>query len=141
MEENGMHSHAEHGNEKTINISDGSIVEQNGELIFTVSLTGTLEAGETLTVNLETFDGSATGGSDYAGLSGSVTFDSNTYTHTFSVPIKDDKSDDNYINTQEYIFRYKNYISQQNTHAFITKQDNIYNCLKILNSLDEREVA
>lgn len=73
-----------------VKVSDGSRIEMNGEMQFTVSLVGTLNDGETLTVNLSTYDISATAGIDYAGVSGSVTFDSTTSTQTFSVPIKDD---------------------------------------------------
>jgi Ca2+-binding RTX toxin-like protein len=45
----------------TISVSDGSRIEVNGEIQFTVYLSGTLEDGESLTVNFATSDGSATG--------------------------------------------------------------------------------
>lgn len=73
-----------------VKIDDATINEADGEMTFTISLIGTLNEGETLKVNLETFDISATGGDDYAGLSGYVEFDSNTSTQTFDVPIRDD---------------------------------------------------
>ena len=73
-----------------VKVSDASLDEANANMIFTVSLLGSLNDGETLTVNLETLDISATGGRDYSGAGGSVTFDSTSTTQTFSVAIKDD---------------------------------------------------
>ncbi|WP_310442559.1 Ig-like domain-containing protein [Sulfurimonas sp.] len=73
-----------------VTVSDGSRIEINGEISFTISLIGSLNEGETLTVNLSTYDNSATAGIDYAGVSGSVTFNSTSTTQTFSVAIKDD---------------------------------------------------
>ncbi|MGE3613673.1 MAG: Calx-beta domain-containing protein, partial [Sulfurimonas sp.] len=73
-----------------VKVSDASLDEANANMIFTVSLLGSLNDGETLTVNLETLDISATGGRDYSGAGGSVTFDGTSTTQTFSVPILDD---------------------------------------------------
>jgi len=73
-----------------IEISDAVLSEDGGSMEFTISLKGTLQEGKTLTVNLTTQDGSATGGDDYAGLSGSVVFDGTSDTQTFSVHIIDD---------------------------------------------------
>ncbi len=73
-----------------VKVSDASLDEANANMIFTVSLLGSLNDGETLTVNLETLDISATGGRDYSGAGGSVTFNSTFTTQTFSVPILDD---------------------------------------------------
>jgi len=73
-----------------IEISDAVLSEDGGSMEFTISLKGTLQDGKTLTVNLTTQDDSATGGDDYAGLSGSVVFDGTSDTQRFSVPIIDD---------------------------------------------------
>ncbi len=74
-----------------IEVSNESMQEQNGLMTFSVSLIGTLEQGETLTVNLASYDGTASyKQDDYSKTTGSVTFTSSNSTQPFSVPIKED---------------------------------------------------
>jgi len=71
-------------------ISDASLEEDGGSMEFTISIEPSLKEGETLSIDLTTIDDSAIGGRDYAGLSGTVTFDHTSNTQTFAVPIIDD---------------------------------------------------
>ncbi len=50
----------------------------------------TLPSSETITVDYETYDGSATAGDDYVAISGTLTFSAGQITTTFTVPIIND---------------------------------------------------
>jgi CSLREA domain-containing protein len=51
-------------------------------------------SGDTVTVDYATSDGTATGGSDYTGVSGTVTFNPGVTVRSFTVPILDDTLDE-----------------------------------------------
>ena len=61
-------------------------------MVFTVSLDR--GASETVTVDYETRDGTATAGSDYEATSGTLTFAAEQMSATVRVPILDDSHDD-----------------------------------------------
>ncbi len=72
-----------------VNLSiDDASVEEGGTAEFVVSLTA--EAGETVTVDFETVDGTAEAGSDYTADSGTLTFAAGETTRTISVSTLDD---------------------------------------------------
>ena len=73
-----------------VSVSDASLDEANAMMTFTVSLSGVLEDGESLTVEFQTADNTATASYDYASTQKSVTFTKNSMTQTIEVPIYDD---------------------------------------------------
>ena len=72
----------------TISINDVSVYENAGSATFTVSLSGA--SYQTVTVNYATNNGTATGNSDYAATSGTLTFAPGETTKTITVPIIND---------------------------------------------------
>jgi len=73
-----------------VSVSDASLDESNANMTFTVSLKGVLEDGESLTVDFQTADNTATASYDYASTQKSVTFTTDSMTQTIEVPIYDD---------------------------------------------------
>ena len=73
-----------------VSVSDASLDEANGTMTFTVSLSGVLEDGESLTVDFQTADNTATASYDYAPTKKSVTFTKDSMKQTIEVPIYDD---------------------------------------------------
>ncbi len=67
------------------------VSEDEGSVTLTVSvLLGGIEAGESVTVSVNTMDGSATTGSDYTATESVLTFTSEVTTRTLAVGINDD---------------------------------------------------
>jgi gliding motility-associated-like protein/uncharacterized repeat protein (TIGR01451 family) len=86
----------------TITISNASVAENGGNLVFTVNLNNPIAAGTSATYTFA--NGSATGGgTDYTGAPGTVTFPSNATTpQTITVPINNDllvEGDENFTVT------------------------------------------
>ncbi|HSI43509.1 MAG TPA: Calx-beta domain-containing protein, partial [Methylotenera sp.] len=76
----------------SISINDVTINEAAGTATFTVTLSAA--SGRTVTVGYNTTDGTATSGSDYTGVTGTLTFSPGTTTQTITVPIANDTSDE-----------------------------------------------
>ena len=66
--------------------------ESAGTMAFVVSLQ--IESGETVTVNYSTSNGTATAGSDYTRTAGRLTFSAGETTKTISVPVLNDRVDE-----------------------------------------------
>ena len=75
-----------------LSIEDVEGLESSGALEFPVTLTGDREAGTTVTVDYATADGTATAGSDYAQMNGTLTFSAGETTKTIDVPVLEDGS-------------------------------------------------
>ena len=76
----------------TLSISDAEVEETSGAtLVFTVTLNRPLFTE--VTVSYATSDGTASAGSDYAGISGILTFTPETTTQTVSVSVTTDQDD------------------------------------------------
>ncbi|MCW3796724.1 cellulase family glycosylhydrolase [Sphingomonas sp. BN140010] len=73
----------------TVAINDVTAGEQAGSITFTVTRSGTLTNPST--VNFTTANGTATAGSDYQALSGTVSFAAGEATRTITVALTDDK--------------------------------------------------
>ena len=69
----------------TLSVSEPEVQEQGANLDFVVSLNRVHD--QAVTVSYETEDGSATAGSDYTSVSGSLTFDAGQTEKTVSVPV------------------------------------------------------
>lgn len=69
-------------------LSGVSVVENDPVASFAVSLSA--PASTPVTIDYQTFDGSATGGQDYAAMSGTLTFDPGETDKTIDVPLLDD---------------------------------------------------
>ena len=78
-----------------VSVSDASLDEANAMMTFTVSLKGVLEDGESLTVDFQTADNTATASYDYASTQKSITFTKDSMTQTIEVPIYDDSYKEN----------------------------------------------
>jgi len=76
------------GANSTLGISDEMVSEDTGNMIFTVTRSGSISG--TVTVDYATMDGTAVAGSDYAATSGTLTFAPGEMAHTIAVPIIDD---------------------------------------------------
>lgn len=76
----------------TISIDNVKVIEDEGVLDFTVTLSAMLS--QTVTVDFETKDGSATEGDDYTANSGTLSFNSGTTSLSISVNITDDALDE-----------------------------------------------
>ena len=76
----------------SLSIEDVEGLESSGGLEFPVTLTGDREAGTTVTVDYATADGTATAGSDYAQMNGTLTFSAGETTKTIDVPVLEDGS-------------------------------------------------
>src|SRR5829696_2199415 len=78
-----------------ISIEDTSVTEGDSgtsEATFAVTLTD--PGGDTVTVNYETLDGTATQPDDYQQTGGTLTFGSNETTKTVTVPVNGDTSEE-----------------------------------------------
>ncbi|WP_249356250.1 Calx-beta domain-containing protein [Maribacter sp. ACAM166] len=74
----------------TITINDITITEDAGSAIFTATSGGSA-SGSSFTVDYQTVDDTATSGSDYTAITGTMTFNGNVGdTETITVPILDD---------------------------------------------------
>ena len=75
-----------------LNIADSELTEgsADGRMRFMVRLAAT--SGRTVTVQYGTADGTATAGTDYTAVSGTLTFRAGTTTATIDVPILDDST-------------------------------------------------
>jgi hypothetical protein len=76
----------------SVTINDVSVTEGNTGTVgatFTVSLSAA--SGQPVTIHYAAADGTATAGSDYAGLSGDVTFDPGQTTRTITVAVNGDR--------------------------------------------------
>jgi hypothetical protein len=72
----------------TISVSNASLTESNGTMVFTVSLNN--PTSQNVTFNYATSDGSAANGSDYTATSGSSMISAFSTSTTINVPIGDD---------------------------------------------------
>jgi hypothetical protein len=72
----------------SLTINDVTVNEAAGTLVFTVSLSA--PSGQTVTVDFATTDGTATAGTDYTAMSGTLTFAPGSLTQTIAVPIAND---------------------------------------------------
>jgi glucose/arabinose dehydrogenase len=77
----------------TISVADRTVSEAAGTATFTVSLSAAI--GAAVTVQYSTAPGTATAGTDYTAVSGTITFPPATATATVSVPIANDLLDEN----------------------------------------------
>ncbi|WP_201595676.1 Calx-beta domain-containing protein [Psychrobacter sanguinis] len=77
-----------------VEVDDVTVNEDDGYAEFTVTLAGDLPPTADVTVDYATGDVTAVDGSDYTGVSGTITFAAGTtvYTQTIQVPIIDDLS-------------------------------------------------
>ena len=78
-----------------ISIDDPTVNENAGSVDFTVTLSKAVAAGQTVTVNYTTADGTAAAGSDYTTTAGSIEISAGASTGTISVPIIDDSLPEN----------------------------------------------
>jgi len=74
----------------SFSISDATVAEDAGTATFTVTLSDAPGAGESVTVDYATADGTATAGTDYTAATGTLTFGEGVTTQTFTVDITDD---------------------------------------------------
>ncbi|NOU40966.1 MAG: retention module-containing protein [Methylotenera sp.] len=72
----------------SLSINDISVNEAAGTATFIVTLSAA--SGQTVTVGYNTSNGTATAGSDYTGVAGTVTFTPGQITQTITVPITND---------------------------------------------------
>ncbi|OHD88679.1 Calx-beta domain-containing protein [Sulfuricurvum sp. RIFCSPLOWO2_12_FULL_43_24] len=72
-----------------VTFSSAQASELSGAIHFTVSISKVLESD--LDIDFDTFDGTAIGGSDYAGLSGTVTIAAGSRTAEITIPLINDK--------------------------------------------------
>ena len=80
----------------TLTINDVSTIEGNGgttNLTFTVTVSP-VTASQSVTVNYATANGTATTGSDYGAVSGTLTFAPSVATQTITVPVLGDAADE-----------------------------------------------
>ena len=77
-----------------LSVGNGSLTEGagDGRMAFAVRLDA--ESGRTVTVQYRTADGSATAGTDYTAVNGTLTFRAGTTLRTVAVPITDDGLDE-----------------------------------------------
>ena len=75
-------------------IADASADESAGTISFTVTLDKAPGAGNSVSVDYATADGTATAGSDYTASTGTLTISNNKTTGTIDVPITDDALDE-----------------------------------------------
>ncbi|KAA2211332.1 Calx-beta domain-containing protein [Teichococcus oryzae] len=73
----------------TISINDVT-VNEGGNAVFTISLSQAPAAGQTVTLNYATENGTAVSGADYIGKSGKITFNAGQTTTSVVVAINDD---------------------------------------------------
>ncbi len=79
------------GTTPTVSIDDATVTEGNTgsvSAIFTVSLSA--PSNQAVTVQYATANGTATAGSDYTAISGTLTFTAGQLTHTIAVPVLGD---------------------------------------------------
>ena len=77
----------------TLAISDTTAVEDDGSMVFRVSLS--VASSQTVTVNYSTANGTATAGEDYTAVSNeTITFSPNTLKQTVTVSVADDDVDE-----------------------------------------------
>ena len=79
------------GTTPTVSIDDATVTEGNTgsvSAIFTVSLSA--PSNQAVTVQYATANGTATAGSDYTAISGTLTFTAGQLTHTITVPVLGD---------------------------------------------------
>jgi hypothetical protein len=70
------------------------VIEGGGNAIVNIRIDPIISTFDSVSVKYTTRNGSASAGSDYTSMSGSITFDSAHLTHSVSVPIIDDTSTD-----------------------------------------------
>ena len=76
-----------------LSVSDAEAAEDGGNVVFTVSISAA--AGEEVTVDYATSNGTATAGQDYTSTTGTLTFAaSSVASQTISVPVADDAVDE-----------------------------------------------
>lgn len=79
----------------SLSISDASVAEGNGGMTdVTVNLTLSVASGQSVTVSYATADGTAQTGTDYAPLTGSVTFDPGQTTKTITAQVNGDMTEE-----------------------------------------------
>ena len=75
-----------------LSVDDATAGEADGHLHFPVALGGA--SAKTVTVGYSSTDGTATGGSDYTAVNGTLTFAAGTLARTIAVPVTDDSLDE-----------------------------------------------
>ena len=73
-----------------LSIADGALTEGSDDGIMTFALRLAPASGRTVTVQYDTADGTAAGGSDYTAVSGTLTLRAGTTTAAIEVPVTDD---------------------------------------------------
>ncbi len=112
--------------EKGITIGDVSVTEGAGTATFTITLPEAVDSGETVVLNYSTESGTATGGSDYETLSGSLTFIAGESSKQVLVTITDDSVADEDDETFNFVVTntaQSDYVSQATGTGTIVDND------------------
>jgi negative regulator of genetic competence, sporulation and motility len=88
IDDQGIGIIVDYNDEPTLSINDVTVNEDDGAATFTVMLSN--PSSFPVTVDYSTADGTATGGSDYTAISGTLTFNPGEIAQIISVPINDD---------------------------------------------------